>query len=85
MIISIVVILVALLLVVLLTPLPKKGGGNVSASSSVRGQDGRLIGACLGDARKAEGLIMYELKRQPGLSRAGAVQSAIERLESDRR
>jgi hypothetical protein len=46
--------------------------------------DSRLVRACFGDARKAEGCVNYELKRAPHLSRSQAVDAAIERLASDR-
>ena len=55
-------------------------------TSSGRGKEGRLIGACFGDASKAESLIAYEQKRSFGISsRAEAIEAAIERLEKDRR
>ncbi|MEP7027458.1 MAG: hypothetical protein ABI960_02575 [Candidatus Eisenbacteria bacterium] len=44
----------------------------------------RLVVLARGDAARAERLIEYERKRDPSLSRAEAIQSAIERLEYDR-
>jgi hypothetical protein len=44
----------------------------------------RLVALARGDAGRAERLIDYEMKRDPTLSRAGAIKSAIDRLEYDR-
>ena len=44
----------------------------------------KLVALARGDAGRAERLIDYELKRDPTLSRAEAIRSAIERLEYDR-
>jgi hypothetical protein len=44
----------------------------------------RLVALARGDAGRAERLIDYELKRDPSLSRAAAIKSAIDRLEYDR-
>ena len=58
------------------------GGGG---KGGVGGGDyGRLVRLARGDSERADRLIDYELKRDPSLSRAGAIQSAIDRLEYDR-
>lgn len=44
----------------------------------------KLVALARGDAGRAERLIDYELKRDPTLSRAEGIRSAIERLEYDR-
>ena len=44
----------------------------------------RLVALARGDSGRADRLIDFELKRDPSLSRAEAVRSAIERLEYDR-
>ena len=44
----------------------------------------KLVALARGDAGRAERLIDYELKRDPTLTRADAIKSAIERLEYDR-
>lgn len=55
-------------------------GGGGGGSTEYR----RLVALARGDSGRAERLIDYELKREPNLSRAEAVRSAIERLEYDR-
>ena len=57
------------------------GGGGGGGGG---GDYGRLVRLARGDAQRADRLIDYELKRDPSLSRAEAVRSAIERLEYDR-
>ena len=54
------------------------GGGGGS------GDFRKLVTLARGDAGRAERLVDYELKRDPTLSRAAAIRSAIERLEYDR-
>jgi len=44
----------------------------------------KLVALARGDAGRAERLIDYEMKRDPTLTRADAIRSAIERLEYDR-
>jgi hypothetical protein len=44
-----------------------------------------LVTMVLGDREKAERLVAYEAKRQPGSGRAQLIQNAIERLRYDRR
>ena len=46
--------------------------------------DFRKLVALARDPQRAERLVDYELKRDPTLSRAAAIRSAIERLEYDR-
>ncbi len=44
----------------------------------------RLVLLARGDHDRAERLVEYENKRDPSLSRAEAIRSAIDRLEYDR-
>ena len=53
-------------------------------SSKANIDHGRLIGACFGDKAKAIRLAEYEQSRAPGISRAEAIQRALERLQEDR-
>ena len=48
------------------------------------GEFRRLVRLAGGDSARAERLVDYEKKRDPSLSRAEAVRSAIARLEYDR-
>lgn len=64
--------------------LPPKGWKPPSAKAPVASMPA-LVLACLGDAGKAERLVQYEMKRQPGISRAAAVAGALSRLQADRR
>ncbi len=43
-----------------------------------------LLNACLGDRGKAERLIVYELHRNPRLTRDQAAKEAVDRLAYDR-
>lgn len=43
-----------------------------------------LIVACQGDRAQADRLMMYEIRRQPGISKAEARHRALERLVRDR-
>jgi hypothetical protein len=56
------------------------GGGGGGGGAEMR----RLVALARGDAGRAERLVDYELKRDPSLSRAEAIRSAIDRLEYDR-
>jgi hypothetical protein len=43
-----------------------------------------LVRACRGDSGTAKGLVELELKRHPGITRADAIERAIDRLSYDR-
>jgi len=45
----------------------------------------RLRQICLGDTNQMEQLIAWELKRAPGITRAEAVNRAVQRFERDNR
>ena len=45
----------------------------------------RLINQCFGDHDRAEGLIRYEIQKNPYLSRSEAVDDASDRITTDMR
>jgi hypothetical protein len=54
-----------------------RGGGSTAAEE-------RLVHRCRGDRELAERLINRELARRPGLSRARASETAVDRWNSER-
>jgi hypothetical protein len=53
-------------------------------STRTSGNERRLLDRCHGDQQMMERLIAAEVARRPGISRATASQSAIERWKRDR-
>lgn len=55
-----------------------------SSRRHASGSSDPLLAACLGDRSKADRLMMYEIRRQPGISKVEARSRAVERLSRDR-
>lgn len=54
-----------------------RGGGGAGGGAELR----RLVQLARGDVARAERFIAVELRRDPSLTRAGAIRHAIDRIE----